>query len=132
MLLLVVNTKATFYHLIQSIQTKTTAHSIGPLYFFFVTMLRHNSPQSAEALAALNTSSDIIDILLTEAIYNARSMALRDPAQGTVPRVPAAFSASNMDVLVQRIDETFSSRAFGHIWALDAHRALALWRSGNR
>ena len=115
----------------QSRTTKTAASSIGPLYFFFATMLRHNSPQSADALKALKYG-DMTDLLLTELVFNARSMALRDPAQGTVSRVPPAFCASNMDVLAERIAQSYGSKAYGHSWAFDAHRALALWRSGSR
>ena len=94
-------------------------------------MLRHNSPQSAEALEALSYG-ETPDFLLTELVYNARITALRDPAQKTVSRVPAAFSASNMDVLAERVNEAYGLKAYGHSLAFDSQRALALWRSGSR
>ena len=84
-----------------------------------------------------------VDLLLNEAVVNARASATRESdasKPSLASRVPPAFASPNTEIFRQRVSELpqlqklelKSHALMSHLIKLDAYRGLALWNSGSR
>ena len=84
-----------------------------------------------------------VDLLLNEAVVNARASATRDSdasKPSLASRVPPAFASPNTEIFRQRVSELpqlqklelKSHALMSHLIKLDTYRGLALWNSGSR